>query len=439
MTSICAALLVVPCLQGTPDLGARLAGAVDLATPEERQARARELARDEDVSLEQWLAACESFEPLPFGWEQGPNRFTVDLPVRGGPESTTLFVVPPPAVDGPAPLLVVLHGAGGQGSDMIGWWGDTARELGAYLLAPSEAGRNRGFTGEPRERESVLEAIRWVRRRADIDENRIWVTGFSRGGILCWDLALRYPGTFAAAAPQAGGPRLGLAGGRHNMRYLDNLRATPLRAMVGEHDAPDLLWSVTMFVDRARLRGIPDVSLEVLPGQGHGFDPVTDHGWADWFAPQVRDPWPAAVVRRAAREDEATHAWVTITRFDKQVKEEFTPTVRRKRGAPDLGEDELRAIIIEQAEERTARAEVRFTPGTEDALPLVEVESEGVRGLRVLLPEERVPEGRRVEVALGARRRKARLVRDPRVLLETFVEGFDRTFLPVAKLDLKPR
>lgn len=50
----------------------------------------------------------------------------------------------------------------------------------------------------------LLEALDSVKKRYQIDENRIAVRGFSMGGAACWQFAVHYAGDWAAAAPGAG-------------------------------------------------------------------------------------------------------------------------------------------------------------------------------------------------------------------------------------------
>ena len=111
-----------------------------------------------------------------------------------------------------------------------------ADELGMLVLAPSEPGPNEGYTFTERERQATLSALRWARLGYNVDENRIFASGVSRGGHLAWDLALRHPGLFAAIAPMIGGPRIMVDRGENNIRYLENAAHLPIRDLQGEQD-----------------------------------------------------------------------------------------------------------------------------------------------------------------------------------------------------------
>lgn len=50
----------------------------------------------------------------------------------------------------------------------------------------------------------TVELLKSIVKTYHVDQNRMYVTGFSMGGIGTWDLLLRYPDMFAAAVPIAG-------------------------------------------------------------------------------------------------------------------------------------------------------------------------------------------------------------------------------------------
>jgi dienelactone hydrolase len=415
---------------------ALLAEAVDLRAASVRLARARELAARDDVTLEQWLAAARAFAPLATAApEPGPHVARAELWVEGRVESTELHVVVPPheGRTGPRPLLVALHGAGGNGRQEVATWRGVAAELGALLLAPTEAGDNVGYASSTRETAAVLAAVRWTRRHFDVDENRIWITGFSRGGHLCWDLALRHPGLFAAAAPLAGGPRLSLSNGANSLRLVENLDGLPLLALAGALDDPALIWTLERIRELLARFEVDGAQVRLLDGTGHGFDPLPRADWADWFAARVREPWPARVVRLSARQGESRRAWVEITGFGRDVEETFQPRITVRKGE-ELSDAELRTKIDELARERTARV---VAERGDDGI--VRIQSENATAARLLVPAEWIDEKSRVAVKSGSSTKRLRTEPDVAVLLADFVEHFDRTRLPVAEVTVKLR
>ncbi len=109
------------------------------------------------------------------------------------------------------PLLVVLHGDGSSGEEVVaGAWRAIADELGCALLAPSArrpaAGVEAGLSWleQPvdlaRDRwdyePAVHDQVREFALEHRLDRERVWVAGEGMGGIVAFDLAMRAPGLF---------------------------------------------------------------------------------------------------------------------------------------------------------------------------------------------------------------------------------------------------
>jgi predicted esterase len=111
------------------------------------------------------------------------------------------------------PLVVLLHGAGGNAYqyDTPEW--HAAADQHGYILATAHARTLPGYGASrlsfymngalvPAEQD-VLDLIPIVQGRHVIDPNRIYVAGYSMGGVGALNLAALHPGVFAAAAPGA--------------------------------------------------------------------------------------------------------------------------------------------------------------------------------------------------------------------------------------------
>lgn len=415
------------------DLAASLTSLVDRPTAAERAVAARELAADDSITVDEWRAACRSFAPRG-GGELGTRVEEVELDVLGERERTPIaFHVPPGyRVGTPAPLLLVLHWTGGTGPQAIGAWRELADELGLVLCAPSETGANDGYAYSPRERAVALAALRWARREVDVDEDRIFVTGVSRGGHLTWDLVLRYPDLWAGAAPMIGGPSFDPRGGRANIRYLENALPITIHDLQGALDQEGLVWNVRFAFERLEELGATRATYHEFPDLGHSYD-MGAVDWRAFFTDVRRDPRPERVVRRFAREGEGRAAWVEVLAGKKDVEEVFAPTIRSSK-FEKMDEDATRRWIVAEAEERTARLEARFVePGR------FEVTSEGVERFRLLLEPEVFEPGERVVVKIRGRRERSEPQASAEVLLREFAERFDRRFLPVAEVVIDPR
>lgn len=118
---------------------------------------------------------------------------------------------------GPAPLVIVLHGGGGNPRTMIPRWEAQARAAGLVVVAPKGIGRNDrsgtwnagGCCGEAQARGVddvgfIAAVIDDVAKRTSIDPRRIYVTGFSNGGMLTHRVAAALGNRIAAAAVVSG-------------------------------------------------------------------------------------------------------------------------------------------------------------------------------------------------------------------------------------------
>lgn len=118
---------------------------------------------------------------------------------------------------GPAPLVIVLHGGGGSPESMMPRWTAKARAAGFVVAAPKGIGRKEkagtwnavGCCGEAATRgvddiAFVAAVIDDVSRRRAVDPGRIYVAGFSNGGMLTHRVAIALGDRIAAAAVVSG-------------------------------------------------------------------------------------------------------------------------------------------------------------------------------------------------------------------------------------------
>lgn len=414
------------------DPAAALAEAVDRRDAGARRSAALALALRKDVSLEEWLAAAAGFRPAPGGPDSpGAHRVQVDLSVLGVSESTTIHVYLPANYDAArsAPLLLAFHGAGGEGSSMIAEWRATADALGALICAPTDPHADGGYAFTERERAAALAALRWMRRHYDVDENRVHLTGSSRGGHLAWDLGLRYPDLWASVAPCIGGPTFVVTGGRNNLRYCENLASVPIRDLQGADDDPKLLVNLRIAMGRLRAAGAVDAQILEQAGLGHGYERAAVD-WIAFFGAARRDPFPEKMRWRMAWSDPARLGWARVERYEKEVKESFEIQV----GAGDWDAwDHERKVrhILQMADDRTA--EIRVERAADG---LLRAEGDRVQRAALLLPAAYLALQPKVTVEAGGKTKRLQPRATAKVLLLDFAERFDRSFLPVAEVDL---
>jgi phospholipase/carboxylesterase len=145
-----------------------------------------------------------------------------------GPRSAWLAVGPHVDLGKPAPLAVMLHGAGGAPEHGLLLLEPFASEAGWIALAPASTSYTWDVlvSGIGPDVAQIDIALRWVFERYDIAPERIAIGGFSDGasyaltlgianGGLFRDILALSPG-FAAAATARGKPRIFVSHGTHD-------------------------------------------------------------------------------------------------------------------------------------------------------------------------------------------------------------------------------
>lgn len=128
-------------------------------------------------------------------------------------DRTYELFVPESYVEGqPAPLLLVLHGAGGSGARSRGWLGldELAEEYGFIVAYPDGLANNWDFgTGLPTRsgapfRVDDVGFLVWlvdeIGSSYSIDRERVFAAGMSNGALMAYRLACEAPETFTAIA-----------------------------------------------------------------------------------------------------------------------------------------------------------------------------------------------------------------------------------------------
>ncbi len=97
--------------------------------------------------------------------------------------------------NGPAPLLVGFHGGGDSSmylTFVVGWW-EIAHRYGFMFVSVEN---HQDVTAS-----EAMELIAHIKENYNIDEKRIYATGFSMGSGKTWDLFQEFPQAFAGIAP----------------------------------------------------------------------------------------------------------------------------------------------------------------------------------------------------------------------------------------------
>ena len=410
-----------------PDPAVLLHEAVALVKPKERETAVKRLVKLRDVRLEQWLEIMQEFgdfdEATP-----GVHREEIAAWVDSKRVSMPIAYYVPASYDPQiaSPLLVLLHGSGGNGEGMLRSWIRLAEEHGYLLLAPTDPKSGQGYAFTQRERDEGLQALRWMRLHFNIDENRVHLHGVSRGGHMAWDLGVRHSDQFASLIPAIGGPTWVVSGGRNNLRLVENLFATPIRQLQGSQDDARLLRNLRQSFDRIIAAGNDDAMLIEFPELGHSYRTDTVD-WPEFFASHPRTPWPSTMTYRTARKNNPRRSWLRVEKLTKAMDESFGIKVDPKEWQR-MNEEGRAAYIQNMAEKRTAKLHAERNESGNFV-----IQAEGVSRCSLLLSADWLSQGNRIEVEVNGKSIKLKLKASKKVLLQDFVERFDRTFLPVAE------
>lgn len=304
-----------------------------LPTLKKRQSAIKALIKRREISLDQWLEIMQQLNPA-MGVEAGTQTHRPWLELDGRLRETDLVVYVPSSYQGstPTPLLLLLHGSGGNGASMVAQWRGFAEQNGYLLCAPTDPESGAGYAFTQKERDSGMEALRWMRTHFYLDSNRVHLHGVSRGGHMAWDLAARFPDYFATLVPAIGGPTWVVNEGRNNMRLVENLWATPIRDLQGSQDDARLLKNLHLSFERIHAAGNEDAELIEFPELGHSYR--TDKvDWIEFFTTRSRTPFPATLRFRTARKKNSRMSWMQVQQLSKGMAETFPIEVDSKKWA----------------------------------------------------------------------------------------------------------
>lgn len=209
----------------------------------------------------------------------------------------------------PGPLVIALHGSGG---DENSFFDDEAHypakdglkaaaEQHHVLVACPTARGNTNYRGLGEI--SVFGVLEDVRRRYAIDDDRVYLTGHSMGGTGATDLALHHPGVFAAVVPMAAA---------RSIRWVAaNAEHTPFWWIGGALDQDYYKLGVAVGYERMKQLGYPARFTE-LAGEGHygtarNFRPVLD-----WLLQQRRVGHPKTFTFEVDTPLHPRAYWVTV-------------------------------------------------------------------------------------------------------------------------------
>jgi len=199
------------------------------------------------------------------------------------------------------PLLLAAHGQGGSGQhfgrsieQLLGG------ELEKYVIVSPTMPGPKGFNGRQYQEQAYLLSLTWAKLRVNVDDDRVYMTGYSQGGHCTWHVAAMFPYQFAAVVPAAGVPFFEGAP-LTTITYLENLSNLPVWAIWGEKDSakPPALGNVDLC--RATAKRLGELNNKYfkgteLTGVGHGGCWPRSEEFTAFLAAHKREAAPAKLM-----------------------------------------------------------------------------------------------------------------------------------------------
>lgn len=185
------------------------------------------------------------------------------------------------------PVMLYLHGSGSRGSDnetqiqgFNKFIGEHPQNFNFIVVLPQ--GSSETFWDPPMLAQAVA-ALDQTVKEFDGDEKRLYVSGWSLGGVGAWHAALLYPKKFAAVVPIAGriipmefevsnsSPEiLAMANAADPYKaYAEKLKDTPVWIFHGGKDESMPLTESRAMNEALKQAGNPDVHYTEYEGMGH--------------------------------------------------------------------------------------------------------------------------------------------------------------------------
>jgi poly(3-hydroxybutyrate) depolymerase len=181
-------------------------------------------------------------------------------------QERTFYLYVPDGAEGPLPMVVLLHGSGGNGFFMLQRWQEIAAREHIVLLAPDSRHTDIGWDLHNDGPDYIHTAIQAAAAEHPIDFHRLYLFGQSGGAVYALNLAMLESEYFAAAAYHAGGWRKPA-----EYKFADYAkRKIPIASYVGDKDEYFSVESEQATERILTQNGFP-AELHFLPGRVHSY------------------------------------------------------------------------------------------------------------------------------------------------------------------------
>jgi pimeloyl-ACP methyl ester carboxylesterase len=182
----------------------------------------------------------------------------------------------------PYPVIVALHHTTQKASELADGMSLDAARNGYIVVAPEWTdGFQQTFDYTSEEHTRVLDVVRDMRRRYQVDSDRVFLFGFGEGGTAACDIALSHPDLFAGLVPMGTGYSWSIG-----LHYWHNARNLPVYMITGEMAGSAPKWLKKVF-DEWHPQGFPAL-LVMEKGRGMEWFGAEMPAAYDWMNRQKR-------------------------------------------------------------------------------------------------------------------------------------------------------
>jgi len=286
------------------------------ASTDEEKSKAVSLLRFSGIDaakIESRLKKGRAYEKeVATGWQVLENKCT-----DGKERPYHLYVPEDYDPDHKYPLLYDLHGGISRPSivpvEMLKsryqLWGPSAKEKDFLLIIPHGEGSATWWSKVGSD--NILQQLDYVKRHYNVDENKVFLSGFSDGGSGSYWMAFHRPTAFAGFIPLSGNMVVPRAG--PYQCYPKNLGNRPIHATNGGRDS--LYPSATMkqYVEKLNKAGA-DIDWKDYPEAGHDLGYMGEEipRCLEFIGKTARDPKYGKIHWRTADTEAGRCDWVVI-------------------------------------------------------------------------------------------------------------------------------
>ncbi len=234
-----------------------------------------------------------------------PVSYSVLLPIEYNPHHSY-------------PMIVALRHFDRSAKSELNWWGKyknspgQSQRRGYIVIAPEylQKGQEAYYDNETAHY-AVIQSIRDVRKRFNVDSDRVFLAGHGTGGDAAFDIGMSHPGLFAGVIPITGKTSA------FNLHYWENAKHLPWYIVGGELDR-DTLEHNSLVVNRMMRHGY-DVIYAEFKGRGYENYYEEIHNLFNWMELQKRLKYPKEIEAKILRPIDNRFYWARTEKFPAKI------------------------------------------------------------------------------------------------------------------------